>query len=160
MAIDGSVRNSRTRVRRPRPVGVAAVLASLYAVVVAGVAVSSCCGVTTGAGTLATRGSGGPCDVGVAIFSLILFGFAALLVVGAWRGAKLDRTCRLVAPLLVFLALGVVGEIQTSRRARVVSNTIGAVILVLAATPVVISATSTTRALPSGSPVVPSTSQK
>ncbi len=66
----------------------------------------------------------------------------------------------LVAPLLVFLALGVVGEIHDIATGEgAVSNTIGAVILVLAAIPWS-SRPVHNPCLPSAAQSAPSTSQK
>ncbi|WP_180936068.1 hypothetical protein [Nocardioides ungokensis] len=124
---------------RPRRVYVAAVLTSLYALAAGGVAIILLWQLITG--------TGGPGDerlepvsvFGVAIFAMAVNALVFVLIIGARRAAAGRGRGLLVAPLLVFIAVGSAGElhdIMGTESAR--SNVIGATILVLAAIPVVI----------------------
>jgi hypothetical protein len=131
--------NEATRPSRPRRVVVAAALTVMYAAAVVGMAITLLWQMLTGTGGLGEQHLHPMAEFAFTTFALLLIAFAAILIAGARRAYAGRGRGVLVVPLLVFIAIGSIGEVHdimgtSSTR----SNIIGAAILVLAAIPVMI----------------------
>jgi hypothetical protein len=124
--------------RRTVAVWAAAVLACIYAMVLVTVAAILCFDGGTGRGTVGSL-KGSAENRGVAFFITVCVIGAGALVWGsvrAWRGA---RGFGAIIPCAVVVAIGCVGEpIDILAGNSLSSNLIGAIIIVLAATPIVL----------------------
>lgn len=128
--------------RRPEEIVLACVLAAAYALVFLGVAAVLLWELVTGTGTIGQEQLVGRAAGGVASTALMLLLGGWLLASGAARLVRRRGRGLLVTPLLIFLAVGSIGEVvDLSGDATTLSDLIGGGILVLAAAPVLLTST-------------------